>query len=123
MGMFGWCRGPGRVSTTALTAWQASVGFGTALRLAGAVEQVQQLHKLAEAMDKVKHLDVEGIHIMIGTAPGQQVDALGNLWLDASDGALSWAGWLLILSSPPLLLPLHLRAWIFVRGPGGRMCR
>ena len=71
---------------------QASVGFDQALRQAGAVEQVAQLQKLAQALDKVKHLDMAGIHIIIGEESQQHIDGWGNLWLPASASALSWSG-------------------------------
>lgn len=36
------------------------------------------------------HLELAGSHVMLGDGYG--VDKMGNVWLDAKDGALQWAG-------------------------------
>ena len=75
----------------ALLVLQASVGFGQGLRQAEAGEQLAQLQKLAEAIDKVKHLDVSGIHIIICRHPEHQIDHLGNVCLCATEPTLVWS--------------------------------
>lgn len=69
------------------------MGFGPGLRQAGAVEQLAQMQKLAEALDKVKILNLGGTHLMIGQDCEACIDAWGNLWLDARSTALAWAGY------------------------------
>ena len=75
-----------------MSAWQASVGFGPGLRQAGAIEQLGQMRKLADTMDRVKHLDVTGIHFIIGRGSETQIDASGSLWLNPASSVLQWVG-------------------------------
>lgn len=52
--------------------------------------QAPLLRQLAEALDRGGHLELGGVRFMLGGEYG--VDLLGQLWLDAGDSALSWAG-------------------------------
>lgn len=72
---------------------QVTVGFAPSVRARGAVVQADLIRQVAAALDKVQHLDVRGLRFMLGQEYG--VDAEGQLWLDASDNALFWSGWVL----------------------------
>lgn len=69
---------------------QVTVGFSTHVRALGAAGQVDQLRKLGSAVDKVKHIPLQGVHIMLGHEYG--VDSQGHLWLNVEDTALFWSG-------------------------------
>ena len=67
-----------------------TAGFSGPLLRAGPAAQAPLLRQLAHALDRVAHLDLAGVRLMLGSEYG--VDSLGQLWLDAGDSALSWAG-------------------------------
>jgi hypothetical protein len=67
-----------------------TAGFGEDLRAAGPAVHSELLTRLVEALDRVRNLDLGGFHFMVGDGYG--VDKLGNIWLDAADSALHWAG-------------------------------
>ena len=67
-----------------------TAGFSGPLLRAGPAAQAPLLRQLAHALDRVAHLDLAGVRLMLGGEYG--VDSLGQLWLDAADSALSWAG-------------------------------
>lgn len=73
-------------------AWnlQVTVGFAPHIVGQGPVAQVEQLRKLAAALDRASRVDLAGVHVMLGGEYG--VDSLGRLWLDADESALSWSG-------------------------------
>ncbi|CAL5229048.1 g12297 [Coccomyxa viridis] len=89
-------RGPRHDISTLRTALrlgrQVTVGFAPSVRARGAVVQADLIRQVAAALDKVQHLDVRGLRFMLGQEYG--VDAEGQLWLDASDNALFWSGYL-----------------------------
>ncbi|KAK9907490.1 hypothetical protein WJX75_004677 [Coccomyxa subellipsoidea] len=72
---------------------QVTVGFSPAVRAQGPGAQAEQLRKLAAALDRISHVQLAGVHVMLGDDYG--VDPLGRLWLDADDTALFWSGYLL----------------------------
>ncbi|KAK9789568.1 hypothetical protein WJX73_000519 [Symbiochloris irregularis] len=74
---------------------RATVGFGPGVPHTDAAQQLLQMHKLADALDKVKHMDISSIHFMIGSSSSGPIDGHGRLWLDPQESALQWAGVLL----------------------------
>lgn len=76
---------------------QITVGFALATLERGSAEQAEQLRKLAAALDRISHVELTGVHVMLGSDYG--VDLQGRLWLDAQDTALFWSGCAYILSS------------------------
>lgn len=66
------------------------MGFSPHVRSLGAADQAEQLRKLGAALDKIKHIPLAGVHIMLGHDYG--VDSQGHLWLDVEDTALFWSG-------------------------------
>lgn len=57
------------------------------------------------ALERVPHLEVAGMHLMLGDGYG--VDRLGNVWLDAKDSALQWAGCVHLLPTRRLVAAAH----------------
>ncbi|CAL8469784.1 g9326 [Coccomyxa elongata] len=72
---------------------QVTIGFAPAVLARGSAEQAEQLRKLAAALDRISHVELAGVHVMLGSDYG--VDPQGRLWLDAQDNALFWSGYLL----------------------------
>lgn len=75
-----------------------TVGFSPAVRAQGPGAQAEQLRKLAAALDRISHVQLAGVHVMLGDDYG--VDPLGRLWLDADDTALFWSGCAAASSAP-----------------------
>lgn len=69
---------------------QVTVGFAATVLGQGPGAQAEQLRKLAAALDRIGHVELAGVHVMLGRDYG--VDPLGRLWLDVDDTALFWSG-------------------------------
>ncbi len=69
---------------------QVTVGFAATVLGQGPGAQAEQLRKLAAALDRISHVELAGVHVMLGRDYG--VDPLGRLWLDVDDTALFWSG-------------------------------
>lgn len=68
------------------------MGFGPGVPHTDAAQQLMQMQKMAEALDRVKHMDLSSVHCMIGTSSIGPIDGHGRLWLDPHASALQWAG-------------------------------
>ena len=72
---------------------QVSVGFSKEAARQGAAQQALLMEQVVAALDRVPHLDVGGINIMLGAEYG--TDDGGNLWLHASGSVQDWIRWVL----------------------------
>ena len=69
---------------------QVTVGFAPeAGRRLGSAGQLEQVHKLAEALDASEGVDLSGLHCVVGAGFG--VDQQGFIRLPEHGTALHWA--------------------------------
>ncbi|KAK9830000.1 hypothetical protein WJX72_009135 [[Myrmecia] bisecta] len=72
---------------------QVTVGFVDSLRQQGADVQVALMEKLVAALDRLQHIDLDGINIIIGHGYG--VDSTGAVRLTAKGSSSDWTGQLM----------------------------